>query len=381
MSGIYIHIPFCKSRCVYCGFYSTMLLDLRHSYVDAICRELELRSDYLSEPVSTVYFGGGTPSVLSVDDLDRIFNALYKYNKVYGNSNGVAEFTIECNPDDITDEFCSFLSSSPVNRISMGVQSFSDGLLKFARRRHGSSQPKVAVERLRHIGIPNISIDLMFGFPNESLEVWRNDVDKALSLDVEHISAYSLMFEESTCLYGMLKRGEVKECDEETSLAMFNMLIDRLEAAGYEHYEISNFARPGFRSQHNSSYWHGVPYLGLGASAHSFNGSTRQWNIGDVRKYIDSISCGNIPAEIEVLTKDNSYDDMIMTGLRTVEGVSLDEVERRFGKDYLDFLEREALRYVKAKLLKYSADHRSISLTRKGLFVSDSVMCDLMHVV
>lgn len=380
MSGIYIHIPFCKSRCVYCGFYSTTSLDLRHSYVDAICRELELRSDYLSEPVSTVYFGGGTPSVLSVDDLDRIFNAVYKYNKVYGNSDGVAEFTIECNPDDITDEFCSFLSSSPVNRISMGVQSFSDGLLKFARRRHGSSQPKLAVERLRHIGIPNISVDLMFGFPNESLEVWRNDIDKALSLDVEHISAYSLMFEEGTCLYGMLQRGEVKECDEETSLAMFNMLIDRLEAAGYEHYEISNFAKPGFRSQHNSSYWHGVPYLGLGASAHSFNGSTRQWNIGDVRKYIDSISCGNIPAEIEVLTKDNSYDDMIMTGLRTVEGVSLDEVERRFGKDYLDFLEREALRYVKAKLLKYSVDHRSLSLTRKGLFVSDSVMCDLMHV-
>ena len=380
MSGIYIHIPFCKSRCVYCGFYSTTSLDLRHSYVDAICRELELRSDYLGEPVSTVYFGGGTPSVLSVDDLDRIFNAVYKYNKVYGNSDGVAEFTIECNPDDITDEFCSFLSSSPVNRISMGVQSFSDGLLKFARRRHGSSQPKLAVERLRHIGIPNISIDLMFGFPNESLEVWRNDIDKALSLDVEHISAYSLMFEEGTCLYGMLQRGEVKECDEETSLAMFNMLIDKLEAAGYEHYEISNFAKPGFRSQHNSSYWHGVPYLGLGASAHSFNGSTRQWNIGDVRKYIDSISCGNIPAEIEVLTKDNSYDDMIMTGLRTVEGVSLDEVERRFGKDYLDFLEREALRYVKAKLLKYSVDHRSLSLTRKGLFVSDSVMCDLMHV-
>ncbi len=380
MSGIYIHIPFCKSRCVYCGFYSTTSLDLRHSYVDAICRELELRSDYLSEPVSTVYFGGGTPSVLSVDDLDRIFNAVYKYNKVYGNSDGVAEFTIECNPDDITDEFCSFLSSSPVNRISMGVQSFSDGLLKFARRRHGSSQPKLAVERLRHIGIPNISIDLMFGFPNESLEVWRDDIDKALSLDVEHISAYSLMFEEGTCLYGMLQRGEVKECDEETSLAMFNMLIDKLEAAGYEHYEISNFAKPGFRSQHNSSYWHGVPYLGLGASAHSFNGSTRQWNIGDVRKYIDSISCGNIPAEIEVLTKDNSYDDMIMTGLRTVEGVSLDEVERRFGKDYLDFLEREALRYVKAKLLKYSVDHRSLSLTRKGLFVSDSVMCDLMHV-
>lgn len=380
MSGIYIHIPFCKSRCVYCGFYSTTSLDLRHSYVDAICRELELRSDYLSEPVSTVYFGGGTPSVLSVDDLDRIFNAVYKYNKVYGNSDGVAEFTIECNPDDITDEFCSFLSSSPVNRISMGVQSFSDGLLKFARRRHGSSQPKLAVERLRHIGIPNISIDLMFGFPNESLEVWRDDIDKALSLDVEHISAYSLMFEEGTCLYGMLQRGEVKECDEETSLAMFNMLIDRLEAAGYEHYEISNFAKSGFRSQHNSSYWHGIPYLGLGASAHSFNGSTRQWNIGDVRKYIDSISCGNIPAEIEVLTKDNSYDDMIMTGLRTVEGVSLDEVERRFGKDYLDFLEREALRYVKAKLLKYSVDHRSLSLTRKGLFVSDSVMCDLMHV-
>lgn len=380
MSGIYIHIPFCKSRCVYCGFYSTTSLDLRHSYVDAICRELELRSDYLSEPVSTVYFGGGTPSVLAVDDLDRIFNAIYKYNNVRGNSEGVVEVTIECNPDDITDEFCSFLSFSPVNRVSMGVQSFSDGLLKFAGRRHDSRQPKVAVERLRRIGIPNISVDLMFGFPKETLEVWENDIDTALSLDVEHISAYSLMFEEGTCLYRMLQRGEVKECDEETSLAMFNLLIDRLEAAGYEHYEISNFAKPGFRSQHNSSYWHGIPYLGLGASAHSFNGSTRQWNISDVRKYIDSISFGHVPAEVEVLTKDNSYDDMIMTGLRTVEGVSLDEVEKRFGKDYLNFLKREASRHVDAKLLKYSDDRRSLFLTRKGLFVSDSVMCDLMHV-
>ncbi len=380
MSGIYIHIPFCKSRCVYCGFYSTTSLDLRHSYVDAICRELELRSDYLSEPVSTVYIGGGTPSVLAVDDLDRIFNAIYKYNNVRGNSEGVVEVTIECNPDDITDEFCSFLSFSPVNRVSMGVQSFSDGLLKFAGRRHDSRQPKVAVERLRRIGIPNISVDLMFGFPKETLEVWENDIDTALSLDVEHISAYSLMFEEGTCLYRMLQRGEVKECDEETSLAMFNLLIDRLEAAGYEHYEISNFAKPGFRSQHNSSYWHGIPYLGLGASAHSFNGSTRQWNISDVRKYIDSISFGHVPAEVEVLTKDNSYDDMIMTGLRTVEGVSLDEVEKRFGKDYLNFLKREASRHVDAKLLKYSDDRRSLFLTRKGLFVSDSVMCDLMHV-
>ena len=200
MSGIYIHIPFCKSRCVYCGFYSTTSLDLRHSYVDAICRELELRSDYLSEPVSTVYIGGGTPSVLAVDDLDRIFNAIYKYNNVRGNSEGVVEVTIECNPDDITDEFCSFLSFSPVNRVSMGVQSFSDGLLKFAGRRHDSRQPKVAVERLRRIGIPNISVDLMFGFPKETLEVWENDIDTALSLDVEHISAYSLMFEEGTCL-------------------------------------------------------------------------------------------------------------------------------------------------------------------------------------
>lgn len=380
MSGIYIHIPFCKSRCVYCGFYSTTSLDLRHSYVDAICRELELRSDYLSEPVSTVYIGGGTPSVLAVDDLDRIFNAIYKYNNVRGNSEGVVEVTIECNPDDITDEFCSFLSFSPVNRVSMGVQSFSDGLLKFAGRRHDSRQPKVAVERLRRIGIPNISVDLMFGFPKETLEVWENDIDTALSLDVEHISAYSLMFEEGTCLYRMLQRGEVKECDEETSLAMFNLLIDRLEAARYEHYEISNFAKPGFRSQHNSSYWHGIPYLGLGASAHSFNGSTRQWNISDVRKYIDSISFGHVPAEVEVLTKDNSYDDMIMTGLRTVEGVSLDEVEKRFGKDYLNFLKREASRHVDAKLLKYSDDRRSLFLTRKGLFVSDSVMCDLMHV-
>ena len=377
MSGIYIHIPFCKSRCIYCAFYSTTASEIKDKYVDALCKEMLLRRDYLGgDTIETIYLGGGTPSQLTTDEIEKILNHIYKYNKVADD----AEITLECNPDDVTEDFARYISTSCINRISMGTQTFSDSLLRLIHRRHSADQVETAVNRLRSAGIKNISIDLMFGFPEEDTKLWHSDITKAIELGVEHISAYSLMYEEGTQLYKMKQNGTVTEIDEDTSLAMYNNLIDTLHLAGYEHYEISNFAKPGFRSRHNSSYWHGVPYLGLGAAAHSFNIKARQWNIDDIKEYINAIESGRVPAEVEKQTKDNAFDDTVMTGLRTCEGIDLKRIMERFGNEYAGFLMKEAAPHIKEGRLKLSADGNHLSLTRKGLFVSDSVMSDLMHV-
>lgn len=377
MAGLYIHIPFCKSRCIYCGFYSTTLSELQETYVNAACEEIRLRKDYLDEPVSTIYLGGGTPSLLQPKHIEKIFDTIYKYNKV---AEGYIETTMECNPDDITPDFAKFLSTSPINRVSMGAQSFSDEILQFIRRRHNSKQISIAVERLRGADIGNISIDLMFGFPNESMSLWLSDIKKAVSLGVEHISAYSLMYEEDTQLYNLLKKGKVKELDEDTSLCMYNSLIDTLSSSGYEHYEISNFAKPNYRSRHNSSYWNGTPYWGIGSAAHSYDKKSRQWNISDIRKYIGQINMGIIPAEIEILSQDSMFDDMITTRLRTLEGIDLKSVKKDFGSSYYDFLIKESKRHIAGGLLRYDKESETLSLTRKGLYVSDDIMSDLMHV-
>lgn len=377
MAGLYIHIPFCRSRCIYCGFYSTTLSELQETYVNAVCEEIRLRKDYIDEPVSTIYLGGGTPSLLKPEQIEKIFNAIYKYNKV---AEVEIETTMECNPDDITPAFANFLSTSPINRVSMGAQSFSDEILKFIRRRHDSKQISIAVERLRGANIGNISIDLMFGFPEESMPLWLSDIKKAVSLGVEHISAYSLMYEEGTQLYSLLKQGKVKELDEETSLCMYNSLIDTLSSSGYEHYEISNFAKPNYRSRHNSSYWNGTPYWGIGSAAHSYDKKSRQWNISNIRKYIGQINVGKIPAEIEILSMDSMFDDMITTRLRTSEGIDLKSVKKDFGTSYYDFLIKESKRHIASGFLRYDKEGETLSLTRKGLYISDDIMSDLMHV-
>lgn len=377
MAGLYVHIPFCGSRCIYCGFYSTTLSSLRGDYVKALCRELALRHDYIREPIETVYLGGGTPSQLGGEELEKLFGAIHIYNKVYGISTD-AEITMECNPDDVTPDFAATISRLPVNRVSMGVQTFDDNRLRFIRRRHTAAQVHNAIGLLRHAGIGNISIDLMFGFPGETTEQWDKDITCALSLGVQHISAYALTFEEGTPLHAMMEHGEVAETDEETSRSMYYMLADRMCEAGYEHYEISNFARPGFRSRHNGSYWKGIPYIGIGAAAHSFDTVSRQWNIADVRRYMDSINRGIVLMEREELDMPARYNDMVMTSLRTCEGIDLHIMEERFGKEYVRYMLANADRHVSAGLLSLSKSH--LRLTRDGLFVSDSVMCDLMKV-
>lgn len=374
MAGIYIHIPFCKSRCIYCGFYSTTLLDLRKKYINAVCREMELRKNYIREPFSTIYLGGGTPSLLDEAELTKLF--LY-INNVYDVDRN-AEITMECNPDDITPEFTNMLSRLPINRVSMGAQTFADSRLRLLHRRHNSDEVKHAVKLLREAGIKNISIDLMFGFPDESLSQWKEDISAALALNIEHISAYSLMYEEDTPLWKMLDTGKVKEIDEELSLTMFKELVCQLTDAGYEHYEISNFARPGYRSRHNSSYWHQVPYIGLGAAAHSFDLNSRQWNVADLKLYIEEINNGIIPMEREELDNDTTFNDIITTALRTSDGIDLNALETRLGKRYRNTLISAAGKHLEQGLLEIR--HDRLRLTSEGIFISDMVMSDLMIV-
>lgn len=366
MSGIYAHIPFCKSRCIYCGFYSTTLLSLQDEYVDAMLRELDNRRDYLpNEPITTIYIGGGTPSMLSSHNLSRLCLHLKDFA-----GESLEEFTVECNPDDITPELASLLYSLGVNRVSMGAQTFSDKRLAFIHRRHKAYQVKEAVENLRNVGIRSISIDLMFGFPDETVDNWKSDIEQALNLGVQHISAYSLMYEEGTPLYKLLEEGKIKEISEDVSLEMYETLITLLTQAGYEHYEISNFALSGYRSKHNSSYWKRVPYLGIGAAAHSYNLTSRQWNVSDVKLYIKG---DNIIEDCELLDSTEQYNDLITTALRTREGINLGSLSEA---DKL-FLTKAANKSIEQGNLIIENNH--LHLTRKGLFISDAVMVELIR--
>ena len=349
-------------------------------YVGALCREMELRVlPSIPHPtLSTIYLGGGTPSQLTPTLLHKLFEHIYNIYKVEDG----AEITMECNPDDMIETYASTLAKLPVNRVSMGAQTFSDDRLHFLRRRHTSHQVKEAVDRLRKNSIQNISIDLMFGFPGETIKEWEQDISAALALDVEHISAYCLMVEEGTPLYQWtMDNGQWIMPDEEREREMYEMMIDRLEAAGYEHYEISNFAREGFRSRHNSSYWNGTSYIGLGAAAHSYDHRSRSWNVADIKEYIHRIRQGEIPIEgQEVIDKETFYNDLVTTALRTREGIDLTLFSRqgdRLTTQLRDYLLENAHTSIDLHLLKISDSH--LHLTRQGLFVSDDVMSDLIY--
>lgn len=377
-AGLYIHIPFCASRCIYCGFYSTVRPDLQDRYVSALCREMDLwRERQTGEPttLATIYLGGGTPSQLAAANMERLFLHIYKVYDVAPD----AEVTIECNPDDIRPHRFDHL---PVNRVSMGAQTFDDRRLRFLHRRHSASEVDRAVDILRTDGIGNISLDLMFGFPDERLSDWEADIRHALTLRPEHLSAYGLMIEEGTPLHQLWKRGDIHEIDEEQSLAMYDRLIDRLTAAGYEHYEISNFARlaPGdkgtsrYRSRHNSSYWHDVPYIGIGAAAHGYDLHTRRWNPSDIMRYMERVEQGVLPFEEEVIDSDTHYDDIVTTALRTREGIDLDRLDER----HRTYLLTNAKDYIDRQLLCVEGHH--LSLTRQGINISNTIMSDLMDV-
>ena len=388
MAGIYIHIPFCKSRCSYCAFYSTTSLELRQRYVDAVCREMEMRGDGCWG-IETIYIGGGTPSQLTIQQLEQLFlyiNKVYKLKEflpckrpeversLRSKLRELPEITIEVNPDDVTESFANGLRMLPVNRLSMGAQTFSDERLQLIHRRHTAAQVALAVKRLREAGIGNVNIDLMYGFPDETLEEWQHDIDAALSLRPEHLSAYCLSYEEGTALYEQMRKGVCSPVDEETEKAMYDSLIDRLTAEGFEHYELSNFARPGYRSRHNSSYWTGIPYIGLGAAAHSFDGQCRSWNVSDLRQYIEGMERGERLFEEERLQGDTYYNDRVTVALRTCEGLNLAEMSAQ----HRDYCLSQARRFLESGLLRL--DGERLYLTREGLFVSNMVMSELMAV-
>lgn len=376
MIGIYLHIPFCKRRCIYCDFFSSTDSSMKRKYVDALCQEMEMRRDEAKGTcVQTVYLGGGTPSQLSADELSRLFAHLYKVYDVAEN----AEITLEANPDDLTDEYIDLLGSLPVNRVSMGVQSFNDDFLTLLKRRHTSAQVLEAVDKLKQKGIGNISIDLIYGLPGQSLRQWEEDLQQALMLDVPHISAYSLIYEEGTTLWNLRQQGILNEVPEELVAKMYASLAAALTEAGYEHYEISNFCRPGMESRHNSSYWQAVPYIGCGAAAHSFDGhASRWWNVASIPLYIDGILKGSPVVEGEELDLPGRYNDYMVTAMRTSQGASLEEVERRFGVPFRRFCLQAAERHIREGRLLLQ--QQRLRLSPESIFVSDGIISDLLWV-
>ena len=375
MAGLYIHIPFCKRKCLYCDFYSCTDLSVKDAYVDALVDEMSLRRKYITK-VDTIYFGGGTPSLMSAKDFVRIFSSI---NKLFDLSI-CAEITVEINPDDITPEYADALAELPFNRVSIGIQTFDDDELHFLNRRHDALQAVEAVKRCQDAGFTNISIDLIYGLPGQTLSSWDKNLECALALGVPHISAYHLIYEENTPITQLKDTGKIIPVDEDTSLLLFSRLIERLSVSGYEHYEISNFSLPGYRSRHNSSYWDGTAYLGLGPFAHSYNGcDEREWNIASLPAYLEGIRNRSPRVTSERLDLPTRYNEYIITRLRTKEGFLSSELERRFGKELFAYCLRQAERYIASGMLLREENDR-IRLSEKGIFVSDSIMCDLMKV-
>jgi oxygen-independent coproporphyrinogen-3 oxidase len=375
MAGIYIHIPFCKRRCIYCDFFSTTQSEKKAEYVHALVRELEIRKDYLdNEEIETIYLGGGTPSQLSQEELEEIFAHIYKVYKVTPD----AEITLEANPDDLTPEYVAMLRTLPFNRISMGIQTFQEETLKLLHRRHTAQQAIEAFKRCREAGFQNISIDLMYGLPGETLDTWEQDLQQAIALHPEHISAYHLIYEEGTTLWNLREQNKVEEAEEELSLTLFKTLIERLTKAGYQHYEISNFCLPGLHSRHNSSYWTGKKYLGCGPSAHSFDGTSRQWNVSSLDKYLEGIRTGQLDFEIEDLDLYTRYNDFVITSIRTCWGMPLSQLRTNYGETLYNYCLRMAKPHIQQGVLEIKED--TLKLTSEGIFISDGIMSDLLWI-
>ena len=375
MAGIYIHIPFCKRRCIYCDFFSTTQSEKKAEYVHALVRELEMRKDYVGdEEIETIYLGGGTPSQLSQEELEEIFAYIYKVYKITPN----AEITLEANPDDLTPEYVSMIRTLPINRISMGIQTFQEETLKLLHRRHTARQAIEAFRRCREAGFQNISIDLMYGLPGETLETWEQDLQQAIDLHPEHISAYHLIYEEGTTLWNLREQNKVEEAEEELSLTLFKTLIERLTKAGYQHYEISNFCLPGLHSRHNSSYWTGKKYLGCGPSAHSFDGISRQWNVSSLEKYLEGIRSNQLDFELEELDLYTRYNDFVITSIRTCWGMPLAQLRTTYGETLYNYCLRMAKPHIEQGVLEIKED--TLILTPQGIFISDGIMSDLLWI-
>jgi len=371
MAGIYIHIPFCRKACHYCNFHFSTSTKQKNAMVQAICEEAVLRHVYINEPVHTVYFGGGTPSLLQIEDLRVITKQLHSLFTITDD----AEITLEANPDDITKEKLSGWKAVGINRLSIGVQSFFEEDLQWMNRAHDALQALQSVRLAQQTEIDNITIDLIYGTPILTDEKWKQNVETALSLNIPHLSCYALTVEPKTALDKMIALGKKENVDAEKQSRQFELLIQWMNNAGYEHYEISNFAKPNHRSKHNSSYWQGEPYLGLGPSAHSFNGNSRQWNIANNALYIGSIEKEIAPFEEERLTSTQQLNEYIMMSLRTMEGLSLQTVKEKWNSDVSGEILQLSQKFLKEELMMEKDDH--LILTPKGKLFADGIAAEL----
>lgn len=376
MAGVYIHIPFCRTRCHYCDFYKTLEGELKEDFIKSLLREIEIRADYLGdEMVDTVYFGGGTPSVLDDIFIVKIMEKLHsKFNINEG-----AEITMEVNPDDTSAQFYISMMAAGVNRVSIGVQSWDDKILSFLNRRHNSKQAIISVNEAYDAGFRNISVDLIYGIPGLGSESWKKTLKDTFGLPITHLSAYHLTIEKETMFGKMTSDGQLTEIEEQESESQFNLLASMSKKAGFEQYEISNLCLPGQYSRHNTNYWRQVPYIGLGPSAHSYNGFSRQWNVNDINGYVKSIGRGKVPFEMEMLDTRMKYNEYIMTSLRTIWGADLDYIESGFNKEAHDYLINMASRFVRYGMLVRTENNRLV-LTDQGKMISDNIISELMMV-
>jgi oxygen-independent coproporphyrinogen III oxidase len=371
MSGIYIHIPFCKQACYYCDFHFSTSLKKRDLMVAAIIKELEMRkNEFKNTTIETIYFGGGTPSLLNINEIENIINTVYKFYKVNANP----EITLEANPDDLSKDQLKKLAKSPINRLSIGIQSFFEEDLKLMNRAHNAQEAKDCIAQASKY-FKNVSIDLIYGIPGLSNDRWIKNIETALSFNVLHISSYALTVEPKTALQKFIDKGIVANVDDEQAQEHFQLLLDYLQAADFIHYELSNFGKEGFFSRNNSAYWQGKSYLGIGPSAHSFNGQQRSWNVRNNSIYINSIKNDILPSEVETLTVTDRYNEYVMTGLRTIWGVSVTKVETEFGKSYKNYLLKQAQKHINEHLLYLDDD--KLLVAKKGKFLSDGIAADL----
>lgn len=379
MSSIYIHIPFCKQACHYCDFHFSTSMKKKDEMVLALAKEIAMRKNELlnsarsdNEIVETIYFGGGTPSVLSNDEINFLISEVYKNYKVSENP----EITLEANPDDLSSERILELSKSPINRLSIGIQSFYEEDLKMMNRAHNSVEAKKCLEEATKY-FDNISLDLIYGIPGMTDEMWKQNIETALSFGIPHISSYALTVEPKTALSKLIQTGKIAEPQDEAASNHFMILVDTLQKNGFIHYELSNFGKENYFSKNNSAYWLGKKYIGIGPSAHSYDGEKRGWNIANNSLYLKAIQNNELPIETEVLTISDRYNEYIMTGLRTIWGVSLERIEKEFGLEYLNYLKKQAQKFLDDDLL--SIENNILKPTPKGKFLTDGIASDLFY--
>lgn len=373
---IYIHIPFCKQKCSYCNFHFSTSLNFKDEMLDAMKKEIFLRKDELqNKNLKSLYFGGGTPSVLSADEIKSLIDEVLKHFSF----NNDIEITLEANPDDLNAQFLKGLSSSPVNRLSIGTQSFFDEDLKLMNRAHNASEAEGSIKRAQDFGFENLSIDLIYGSPTSNLEIWKENLNKTIALEIPHISSYALTVEPKTALENWISKGKVSNPKEEEQNREFYYMIDFLKDHGFNHYEVSNFAKEGFYSRHNSAYWKYQEYLGIGPSAHSYNGNdVRSWNVANNQQYIKKLNSNILAKETEILSQQDQFNEMIMIGLRTIWGVNLDSLNQKFSENILDKFNKEIQYKIEEGILKIENNH--LKIPEKHWFMADGIASDLFQV-